>query len=147
MRRFLPNVLIPTAAMALVFTLTPRPVTAQQETQSPQCTATADPQEVMAGEPAARVQFTLSEMEGNITELIAPEGSGLTLASPGDLPKDEMANPMAPRRPIKMSGDYPNVVILWLNTKDATAGDRELTLRGENGSCVAHVTVKEGGSR
>ncbi len=147
MRKSLMNSLFPVAALALLLVGTPRLVAAQEQTEPQQCTAQALPELVQAGQAAVRVTFTLSEDTGVIDGLQAPEGSGIEVASPEDLPKQDMANPDMPPKPIEMSREQPNVAILWLNTNAAQAGAYVLTLTSEEHTCVAQLTVSEGASR
>ncbi len=147
MRKFLTHILFPTITLALFLSGgAPRALAAQQQ-ESQQCTATVIPQEVHAGQAAARVRFSLSEDVGAINDLKAPEGSGIRLSSPEDLPRQEMANPDVTPKPIEMSREEPNVAILWLNTTAAQDGTKELTLVGEHGTCTAQLNVASGEMR
>lgn len=147
MRRSLMNSLLSVAALTLLLVGTPRLLAAQQQDQPQQCTAQALPESVPAGQAAVQVTFTLSEDVGVIAGLQAPEGSGIKLASPEDLPRQEMANPDVAPEPIEMSQEQPNVAILWLNTTEAAAGALTVTLTSEDHTCVAQLTVTESGSR
>jgi hypothetical protein len=139
--------LFPALALALLITGTPRALVAQEETQPQQCTATAAPTEVEAGQAAIRVTFTFSEEIGAVTELKAPEESGIKLAVPEDLPRQDMANPDLPPKPIEMSQEGASEAYIWLNTGEAVEGSYEIALTGAQGSCMAHLTVTGSGSR
>ncbi len=141
---FLPTTL-PVLVAALLLAGAPRTVHAQQQSMQ-QCTATAAPEQVAAGQLATRVRFTLSEKAGAITSIKTSEDSGITLASPKDLPRQEMANPNEAPKPIEMSSENPNVAVLWLNTKGASQGTQQLTLVGQDQSCTAHLAITSGGS-
>lgn len=127
-------------ALALAFFVTGAMAQEPAFPAAAQCTAQASPGEVPAGEAAFRVTFNLSEGIGSVTGVQAAEGSGLALASPGDIPRAEMANPEEEARPIELA--EANAVIVWLSTAGAQAGEYDLTLLGEGGACDATVTVR-----
>ncbi len=146
MRKSLSNALLPALVLALPFAASPQALTAQEQAEPQQCTAEVLPLEVAAGQPAVRVAFTLSEDVGTISAIQAPEDTGILIAAPEDLPRQDMANPDTPPKPIEMSREDANVAVLWLNTNAAVPGTHEVSLTGENGSCVAHLTVTGDGS-
>ena len=147
MRKSLIHPLFPALALTFLFAGTPRVLAAQDQAGSQQCTATAVPAEVEAGQAAVRVTFTFSEAVGAITDLKAPEESGIKLALPDDLPRQEMANPEIPPKPIEMSLEGANEAYLWLNTGSAVEGEYEIALSGAQGSCTGHLTITGAGSR
>jgi hypothetical protein len=147
MRKSLIHPLFPALALALLSAATPRILAAQDQAGPQQCTATAVPAEVEAGQAAVRVTFTFSEAVGAITDLKAPEESGIKLAVPDDLPRQEMANPEIPPKPIEMSLESANEAYLWLNTGSAVEGEYEIALSSAQGSCMGHLTITGAGSR
>jgi hypothetical protein len=147
MRKSFIHHLFPALALALLFAGSPRVLAAQDQAGSQQCTAAAVPAEVEAGQAAVRVTFTFSEAIGAVTDLKAPEESGIKLAVPDDLPRQEMANPEIPPKPIEMSLEDANEAYLWLNTGSAVEGLYEIALTGAQGSCTGHLTITGAGSR
>jgi hypothetical protein len=139
--------LFPALALVLLFSGTPRVLAAQDQAGPQQCSATAVPAEVEAGQAAVRVTFTFSEAIGAVTDLKAPEESGIKLAVPDDLPRQEMANPEIPPKPIEMSLENASEAYLWLNTGSAVEGQYEIALTGAQGSCTGHLTISGAGSR
>lgn len=120
---------------AAVAGLVPNAVSAQE------CTAEVSPAAIPAGSAAAQVTLSLSGEVGPITEL-GESDSGITLADPADLPRTDMAAETAPT-PIQMSGQ--NVWQLWLDTREAEAGDHEFEVVGATGTCTATLTIQPAG--
>ena len=147
MRKSFIHALFPALALAVLVAGTPRVLAAQDQAGSQQCTATAVPAEVEAGQAAVRVTFTFSEAIGAVTELKAPEESGIKLAVPDDLPRQEMANPEITLKSIEMSMEDASEVYFWLNTCSAVEGQYEIALNGAQGSCTGHLTITGAGSR
>jgi hypothetical protein len=136
------------AVALLSFSFTPGVLAAQEEQpqeelQLEACTATQEPFEIETGQVAVPVTFTLSESIGVVSRLDAPEESGLSIAAVEDLPRTEMANPEEQPEPIVMSVESPNVVTLWLSTANSAAGEHDVVLAGETGTCSARVAVKD----
>lgn len=129
--------------LAVPLALAPAALTAQEPTQeAPQCTATVSPTEVHAGEAAIQINTVLSENIGPIVAFEGPEESGLTLAVPTDIPRADMANPEEEVQPIVMTPET-NGAALWISTAEVTPGEFEVTLRSEEGTCTAQLTVIE----
>lgn len=110
------------------------PVSAQE------CTAELSPSEVDAGKAAVELSVTLSESVGAVHGLEAPPGSGISLASPSDVPRTRMARPDEARETIAM-GESESSWAMWLNTANAQAGVYRVVLLGSEGQCVGEVTV------
>jgi len=107
-----------------------------------QCIATAEPATIQAGQTAVRVGLSLSEGIGAVTGLSAPEGSGLAIAAPEDIPRAELASPDAPQsQPIELAADAETAVTVWLRTQEVQAGEFDVTVQGETGTCRATITV------
>ena len=129
-------------AIALVSLATA--ATAQQPpaaTPAAQCTAKATPAEVATGQAATKLTFELSSPIGNVSGVEAPEGSGIALAAAADIPRDALANPAQPPRPIELAAET-NTVTLWIKTAGVQAGEFDLKLQGQDGTCTGKVTVK-----
>jgi hypothetical protein len=145
MRKHVTPSLIAALALVLPASLLPATANAQEEPAEPLvCTAQANVEAVPAGEAAYQVVFELSEDIGPVIGIDSPE-SGLVVANPEDLPRVDMANPEeeAPK-PIQMSLEAENTVILWLNSTNGQAGAHDFWLISEAGSCAATVTVDGG---
>ena len=135
-------------ALALTIAFAPQALGAQEQQQEMerQCTAEVAPEAIQAGAPAVRLIAALSQTIGPVSGLEAPEASGISLASPEDLPRSEMANEgeeSAPS-PIELTGEQ-NRLTVWLNTEEANPGTHTVTFKGEAGTCQAQVTVAEPG--
>ena len=148
--RFTPSHILP---LALLVALVPGAAMAQEaeaEVEEIQpCTAVLAPALIPAGEAAVKVKATLTEDIGNIDGLKSPEGSGLSIVSPADVPMEEMSNTedAAATEVTEMAAEAAveaNTFDVWLNAFEATPGSFEITLLGENGSCTATVEVKGG---
>lgn len=137
-------------ALALSIALLPAAADAQEKQQEAgaeqqeACTAQVSPEAVETGQVAVRVKATLSSSVGQVAELRAPEGSGLALASPADIPKSEMAREgeQPEPRPVETAtgGEQP-VVTAWLDTEDASTGSHEVVLVGADGECAGTLEV------
>jgi hypothetical protein len=132
--------------LALPAALLPQTASAQEEPVEPepmQCTAEADVSSIAVGETAVQVTYRLSEDIGPVVGIESPT-SGLVVAAPEDLPRVDMANPEATPEPIQLSNEAENTFILWLNSANAQAGDHELFLISEQGTCATQVTIEGG---
>ena len=142
--------------LAVPFALVPNAVMAQeaeaQEAEAQEadeiqaCTAAVTPSQIPAGEAAVKVTVTFTEDFGAIDGLQAPEGSGLAIVSPEEVPMEELANSEeeAAAEAEEMVADEAagaNTFVVWLNSLEATAGTFDVTLIGENGTCTASVEV------
>lgn len=96
------------------------------------------PAQIEAGAPAVELTVALSENVGEVTGSAGAE-SGITIASPGDLPRTDIAAEESPQ-PIKMS-EAGNSWTLGVSTAQATPGTHEVTLTGTAGDCRAQITV------
>lgn len=105
-----------------------------------ECTAELSPPEVDAGKAAVELSVTLSESVGMVHGLEAPPGSGISLASPNDVPRTQMARPDEAREAIAM-GESESIWAMWLNTADAQPGVYRVVFTGTEGQCVGEVTV------
>jgi len=136
------------ALLALPFALGPEAATAQEAeaTEVQACTAVLSPALVPAGEAVVKVLATLTQDIGTIDGLKAPEGSGLAIVSPEDVPMEEMANSEgeATAEATEMV-DAEDTFIVWLNALEANAGEFDITLVGELGTCTATVEVTPAG--
>ena len=54
-----------------------------------------------------------------------------------------MSHEGAAPKPIEMSNDAQSRVTVWVNTKDAKAGEYKFTLQGETGTCAGTLKVVE----
>lgn len=149
-------------ALAMAVLLLPGAVDAQeQEGQEAgaqeSCTAQVSPAPVQTGQAAVQATAVLSSDIGAIEDFTVPEESGLALASPGDIPKSEMAKEKAkgeekgqekareesPPRPVELTRGEQPTAILWLNTREAAAGTYEVALEGKKGACTGTLEVSE----
>lgn len=126
------------STLAFAFALGFSPVTAQEPEAAPQCTAEVAPAQIEAGAPAVQLTVVLSEDVGEITGLEAPQ-SGLAVATPGDLPRTDMAADARPE-PIKLA-EQGNAWTVWLNTTEAQSGTHEVAFTASEGTCRAQITV------
>lgn len=135
-------------ALALSIAVVPATADAQeQETEAEQaCAAELSPQAVEAGQAAVLVKATLSTSVGEVEEIRAPEGSGLALATPGDIPRTDLAREgeegEEPEPIETASGEKPGAAV-WFNTANAEAGSHEVVLVGADGECTGTLTVSE----
>jgi hypothetical protein len=127
--------------LAAAFLAMPSFVAAQAVQQAPTCTAEVMPAAVEAGERAVPIAVTVSEPIGEVTGVSAPEGSGITLAAPADLPRQQLAADAPAPQPIAMA-DADNTWIVYLNLAEAEAGAHELTFTSGSGGCRAELTVE-----
>lgn len=146
--RFTPSHILP---LALLAALVPGAAMAQEAEAAVEeiqpCTAALTPALIPAGEAAVKVKATLTQDIGTIDGLQSPEGSGLLIVSPEDVPMEEMANTedAAAAEMTDMAAEEAveaNTFVVWLNAFEATPGSFEITLMGENGTCAATVEVK-----
>ena len=102
-------------------------------------TALVSPAQVPAGAQAVRVTVTLSRDAGPVTGV--EEGpEGITLASPEDVPRTEMAAGDEPPDPVWMDADG-DTWTLWLDTSDAEEGAHTLRFVAETSHCVGELEV------
>lgn len=128
--------------LAAALTALPAHLTAQEpEPMSGQCTAQLTPAQVSAGEQAVQVTVETSQQIDALTGIKDSE-SGISLASPEDLPRTEMAAGEPSPRPIQM-GAGQNSWNVWLNLQDAQQGDHELTFETNQGECTGQITVQQ----
>jgi hypothetical protein len=135
-------------ALALSALLVPAAVQAQEEGQQAQqqqeCSAQVTPEAVEPGQSAVRVKAKLSSSVGQVQGFKAAGESGVTPADPADIGKKTgmtREEGQQPPQPVEMAAEDQTSAILWLNTEDASAGDHQVTLQGQNGTCSATVTV------
>lgn len=105
-----------------------------------ECTAMLSPSEVDSGKVAVELNLTLSEPVGAIQALEAPPGSGVSVASPGDVPRTHMARANEAREAIAM-GESETSWTVWLNTVDARPGVYRVVFAGGDSRCTGEVTV------
>jgi hypothetical protein len=119
----------------------PSDVNAQVNQSAPACTAEVLPAEIAAGESAVRLTVALSSNVGDVASIEAPEGSGIAVAAPGDLPRI----PLATEEPLPiMRGTEDNTWTVWVNTSMSEPGTHEVTFIGQDGRCTADLTVSGG---
>lgn len=130
------------ATVACALALTVGPVQAQEVPEAAACTAEVSPAEVPSGSAATELTVTLPDAPGPLTGVEAAPGSGIALASPGDLPRSEMAAEEAEEapRPIAM-GESANSWSIWLNTANATPGRYQLTFNTGMATCRGEVVI------
>lgn len=130
------------ATVACALALTVGPVEAQEVPEAAACTAEVSPAEVPSGSAATELTVTLPDAPGPLTGVEAAPGSGIALASPGDLPRSEMAAEEAEEapRPIAM-GESANSWSIWLNTANATPGRYQLTFETGMATCRGEVVI------
>lgn len=126
--------------LSIPIALTPTLVSAQ----IPECTASISPGEILAGVAAVQITAVLSEDIGMVQTFEAPEGSGLRLADPADIPRADMSNPEAMPRPMVMTPST-NEVTIWVNTTNVTPGKYDILFGSAGGMCMAPLTVTPGG--
>jgi len=148
MRTLPRNGLLLAATLLVPLTLAPTALKAQQKTSesSATCNARTIPAELMPGSKAARVAIVLSSPIGNVSGFQSADGSGIRLASPGDMPMVGMANEGKKSEkptPIQMANQN-NRLTLWLNTSEAQPGTYNFTLKGEQGTCAGSLQVTKG---
>ena len=120
----------------------PSHVAAQAAPQQQQsCTAEITPGAVEAGARAVPVTITVSQPIGEVTGVRAAEGSGIALAQPTDLPRQQLAAGAQAPQPIAM-GDAANTWIVYLNLAEAEAGAHELSFTSTRGACTSELTVR-----
>ncbi len=125
--------------LSLPVALAPNAVSAQEMEAPEMCTASVMPLEIATGEVAVHLIATLSEDVGAVTGIQSAE-SGITITSPEELPRAEMATDADTPEAIAMTEEG-NSVELWLNTANTEAGTYQIMIEGENGHCQAEVTV------
>lgn len=116
---------------------------AQEQPQQPElqpCSATITPAQIERGQEAVELTAMVSEPLGEITEVETPEGSGLEIASPEDLPRQDMAATERPQ-PVTL-GEQGDRVTVWLNTAEAQPGEYQLTFHGADGQCSGTVVIR-----
>lgn len=125
--------------LAFAIAIGTAPASAQEPALSGgQCTAELAPAQVQSGEAAVSVTAVLSEQVGEVTGLEAAE-SGITIASPSDLPRTEMAAEESPQ-PINLAEG--NSWTIWINTSQAAPGTYDVTFTGSEGTCQGQLTVR-----
>jgi hypothetical protein len=116
----------------------PGDVSAQVNQSAPACTAEVLPAEIAAGASAVRLTVALSANVGDVASIEAPEGSGVAIAAPADLPRV----PLATEEPHAiMRGMGENTWTVWVNTSTSKPGTHEVTFIGPEGRCTADLTV------
>lgn len=145
------NTLTACMALALSVMLVPGALEAQEQEvpeqeQQAECTVRVAPQSVQTGEAAVSVTAHLSESVGSVEGFEAQGESGLELADPADIPRQDMAREEGEGdpQPIQMSSGEQSQVTLWLNTQDVESGSYEVILKGANGDCTGNVAVGQG---
>lgn len=116
----------------------PSDVSAQVNQSAPACTAEVLPAEIAAGASAVRLTVALSANVGDVASIEAPEGSGLAIAAPADLPRIPLATE-EPHPIMRGMGD--NTWTVWVNTSESEPGTHEVTFIGPEGRCTADLTV------
>lgn len=136
-----------TGVMAIgLVALAPGTLAGQEAPAQPeQCSADISPATVQAGETATELTAAFSEPLGAIAAIRPDRESGLAVAAPADLPREDMAAEGEEPRPVQMSSDGTSVSV-WLNTETAQPGTHQIAFQGENGECLGEVTVEGGAS-
>ena len=116
----------------------PDDLTAQANQPAPACTAEVLPAEIAAGANAVRLTVALSANVGEVASIEVPEGTGIAVAAPADLPRVALATDEP--QPIVM-GTSDNTWTVWVNTTEAEPGTHEVTFIGPEGRCTADLTV------
>lgn len=132
-------------AVALTFALQPGVVHAQEQSSGTQqeCTAQLSPKQVAPGQDVVSLNAQLGRDIGTVNSFQAPDGSGVSLASPEDFGKQQMTREQGEEpRAIQMA-DQGNRARVWLNTVDAETGQHRVILEGDNGRCAAQLVVQE----
>lgn len=116
----------------------PGDLSAQANQTAPECTAEVLPEEIATGERAVRLTVALSANVGDVASIEAPEGSGLAIAAPADLPRI----PLATEEPSVITPAMEdNTWTVWMNTSMSDPGTYEVAFIGPEGSCTADLTV------
>lgn len=127
--------------LAAAVALMPSSAEAQApDTSDQECTAQVSPSEVEAGSEAVQVTVTLSDSVGNVTDVEQDNADGITLASPADIPRTEMAAGERPSSPIQM-GSSETSWTLWLNTSEAEEGTHSVYFVAGQTRCEAELEV------
>lgn len=105
-----------------------------------ECTAQVSPAEIEAGSEAVRVAVTFSEDIGHVTDVEQENAEGISIASPSDLPREEMAAGEEAPTPIEM-GDDGTTWTFWLNTSEAEEGTQSVVFLGGENQCTAELEV------
>lgn len=105
-----------------------------------QCTATVSPVEIESGQDAVQATAVASGSLGQLLEVELPEGSGLEIAAPEDLPRQDMAAEESPR-PVALDEQGTNLTV-WLNTSAAQPGEYEVIFHGAERACTGTVTIR-----
>lgn len=116
----------------------------QEAVEQEVCTATITP--VQTGAVLA-VPVTFPAPFGTVVAIEAPEESGILLATDEDIERVEMAAEEGEEGEAEKAEltNQPNQSLIWLDTRNATAGTYVITLSNEGGSCQAEITVKDPG--
>lgn len=126
--------------LAAAVALMPSNANAQDLMPDVECTAQISPAQVEAGAEAVRVTVTFSEDIGDVTGVDQESAHGISIASPMDVPRTEMAAGEPPPTPIQM-GDDARSWTFWLNTSEAEEGTHSVVfLAGEN-RCEAELEI------
>lgn len=121
------------AAAAFALSFVASPIAAQE------CTAELSPAEIESGAAAVEVAVTLSQPVGAVSGVQAAPGSGIAVASPGDVPRTDMAAEEEPQ-PIEMGASEDSWTV-WLNTTAASPGVYRVAFTGTAGQCEGEVVV------
>ncbi|MEX2471171.1 MAG: hypothetical protein WEA34_03270 [Gemmatimonadota bacterium] len=105
-----------------------------------ECTAQVSPAQVEAGTEAVRVTVTFSEDIGDVTGVDQASAHGISIASPMDVPRTEMAVGDETPTPIQM-GDDATSWTFWLNTSEAEEGTHSLVFVAGENRCEAELEV------
>lgn len=107
------------------------------------CTAEIEPAAVPVGMTGVRMMASLSEDVGPVTRVEGPEGSGIAMSSPEDVPRTAMVAPGS-EVPLIQPGAGENTWAFWLNTVDASPGDHTLRIIADGGVCEGRLAVTPG---
>lgn len=141
MRRSIP--LAVPAVLALAFFAAPTSAVAQEYEAQEKCMASFQPAAIHAGQPAVALTADLSADIGAVTEIKAPEESGVMKAALADVeavamdvPAEQVEEPA-----VEMAAEG-NQAEVWLSTVGASAGTYKVELTGDAGSCWGEITVE-----
>ncbi len=109
-------------------------------TTDAECTAEVTPAQIQAGAPAVRVSVTFSEDIGDVTGVDEANAHGISIASPMDVPRAEMAAGDEVPTPIQM-GDDETTWTFYLNTSEAEEGTHPLVFVAGENRCEAELEV------
>lgn len=126
--------------LAAAVALMPSNANAQDLMPDLECFAQVSPAQVEAGSEAVRVTVTFSEDIGKVTGVDQESSHGISIASPMDVPRTEMAAGAPTPTPIQM-GDEATSWTFWLNTSEAEEGTHSVVFMAGENRCEAELEV------